>query len=104
MIIMACGGDPALDRAGASAGLAVEWLGINFWDWKVPFGISYTTTYVDRAGFDDKGKGIMIHINNHYAIGWAEHGDEDTVYVTIDLLKLFERKQQQYQSYLKKYY
>lgn len=94
----------APDGSKQELGLAVEWIGINFWDWKIPFGFSYTTTYVDRAGFDNKGKGIMLHINNHYSIGWSEHGDEDTVYVTIDLLKLFEEKKQQYQSYLSKYY
>ena len=46
----------------------------------------------------------MLHFDNHYAIGWADHGDEDSVYVTLDLLKLFEEKKQQYQAYLDQYF
>lgn len=96
--------DDAPDGIDQEMGLALEWIGVNFWDWKVPFGLSFATTHVDRAGFNDTGKGVMLHIDNHYAIGWADHGDEDTVYVTLDLLKLFEEKQQQYQAYLDQYF
>ena len=96
--------DNAPDGTEQEIGLALEWIGINFWDWKVPFGFSFATTHVDRAGFADTGKGVMLHIDNHYAIGWANHGDEDSVYVTLDLLKLFEEKKQQYQAYLDQYF
>ena len=96
--------DDAPDGNNQELGLALEWFGINFWDWKVPLGISFTTTYLDRADFDDTGKGVMVHIDNHYAIGWSEHGDEDAVYVTIDLLKMFQQKKQQYQAYMNQYF
>lgn len=93
----------AADGDRQELGLALEWIGINFWDWSLPLGISYTTTYVDRAGFDDTGQGVMVHINNHYAIGWAEHGDEDTLFFTIDLLKMLEDKERKYRSYVNSY-
>jgi len=92
--------DKAPDGSKQELGLAVEWLGINFWDWKIPLGLSAASVYVDRAGVDDVGHGVMLHVYNHYAIGWADHGGDDSVYITIDLLKLFEEKKDKYDTYL----
>jgi len=78
----------------------VEWLGVNFWDLKVPLGISLASTYVDRPEVEDLGHGLMLHINNHYALGWARYDDVNSFYVTIDLLKMFEDKKKQYDKYL----
>jgi hypothetical protein len=96
--------DKAADGSNADIGLAVEWLGLNYWDWKVPFGFSVTSVYMDRADLDDVGHGVMLHFYNHYSIGWSDHGDKNAVYLSLDLLKLFEGKKQQYESYLSKYY
>lgn len=94
----------APDGDSDKMGLAVEWIGVNAWDWKIPVGISYTSTYIDSAQFKNTGGGVMLHFYNHYGIGWSDHGNEDIFYVTIDLLKLFEDKKTQYERYLSNYY
>jgi hypothetical protein len=91
--------DKAPDGNNQEFGLAIEWLGVNFWDLKVPLGISIASTYVDRPDTNDTGLGVMLHIFNRYAIGWSKHDGDDSVYVTIDLLKLFEDKKSQYDKY-----
>ena len=96
--------DKAADGSNADIGLAVEWLGLNYWDWKVPFGFSVTSTYMDRADLDDVGHGVMLHFYNHYSIGWSDHGDKNAVYFSLDLLKLFQGKKQQYASYINNYF
>lgn len=84
-------------------GLAVEWLGVNFWDWKIPLGVSLSTAYVNRAGVNDLGHGVMLHVMNNYAIGWANHGGDNSFYVTIDLLKMLQGKKEQYNKYVEGY-
>lgn len=84
-------------------GLAVEWLGVNFWDWKLPLGASFASAYVSRAGVNDVGHGIMLHIMNSYAVGWANRGGENSFYVTIDLLKMLQDKKKQYNKYVESY-
>lgn len=91
--------EKAPDGSNQELGLAVEWIGVNFWNLKLPLGISIASTYVDRPHNQDTGLGVMIHINNRYAIGWAKHGEDESVYFTIDLLKLFENKKSQYDKY-----
>lgn len=93
--------DKAPDGSNQEIGLAVEWLGVNFWDWKLPLGISLTSVYVDRAAAENIGHGVMLHFDNRYSIGWARHDDEDSFYITIDLLKLFENKKRKYDRYMK---
>lgn len=92
--------DKAPDGSQQEMGMAVEWFGVNFWDMKVPLGLSLASAYVDRPDVEDVGHGVMLHINNHYAIGWAKHKDDSSIYVTIDLLKMFEDKKQQYDRYM----
>lgn len=96
--------DKAPDGSNKELGFAVEWGGVNFWDLKIPLGISFASVYVDRANVQDEGHGAMLHINNHYAIGWAKHDGADSVYFTIDLLKMFEEKKEQYDKYVKNYF
>ncbi|NTV48093.1 MAG: hypothetical protein HGB32_15070 [Geobacteraceae bacterium] len=93
----------APDGSKQEMGLAVEWAGVNFWDLRIPLGISIASVYVDRANIKDVGLGAMLHINNHYAIGWANYGNANSVYVTIDLLKMFEDKKSKYDEYVEKY-
>jgi len=92
------------DGASDKMGLAVEWFGVNAWNWKIPVGISCASTYVDSALIKNRGNGVMLHFFNHYALGWSDHGGEKVYYVTIDLLKLYEDKKSQYQKYLNNYY
>jgi hypothetical protein len=92
--------ESAPEGSSQELGLAVEWLGVNFWDLKVPLGLSLASTYVDRPEVEDLGHGLMLHINNHYALGWARYDDVNSFYVTIDLLKMFEDRKKQYDKYL----
>lgn len=89
---------PAGDNA--EFGMAVEWLGVNWWDLKVPLGISAASVYSDHENTKDVRHGVMIHIDNKYAFGWGKKDDVESFYFTMDLLKLFENKKQQYQGYL----
>jgi hypothetical protein len=81
-------------------GLAVEWIGVNFWDWKVPLGISYTSVYVDRDQGKDTRHGVMIHVDNKYAIGWAKGDGDDSIFVSVDLLKLIGSKKSKLEKYI----
>lgn len=92
--------DSAPEGSAQEMGLAVEWLGVNFWDLKVPFGVSLTSAYVDRPEVADVGHGLMFHINNLYSLGWSRHDDVDSFFVTLDLLKMFEDKKKQYDKYM----
>ena len=99
----------APDGSNQELGLAVEWIGINFWKNKIggidlPLGISLASAYVDRADAQDVGHGFMLHIYNHYSIGWARHDDNNSVYVSIDLLKMVEDKKSIYDQYMKSYF
>ena len=96
--------DKAPDGSNQEIGLAVEWIGANFWDLKIgntkmPLGASFTSVYVDRPQVRDVGHGLMLHIYNHYSIGWASHDSKDSFYVSIDLLKMFEDKKSKYDQY-----
>lgn len=93
--------EKAADGNQLEFGLGVEWIGVNFWDWKVPFGASLASVYIDRAEVKDVGHGFQFHFYNQYSIGWAKHDHDDSFYVTIDLLKLFEDKRKKMDEYLK---
>lgn len=95
----------APDGSHSEMGLAVEWMGINCWDCQLPLGLSISSVYVDRPNVSDVGHGLMLHINNSYAVGWAKdwtkHNGVESFYVTIDLLKLFDEKKAKYDTYMK---
>jgi len=92
------------DGASDHMGLAIEWFGVNAWDWKVPFGISCASTYIDSASIKNKGNGIMLHFYNHYSLGWSKHGSENVYFVTLDLFKMYDDKRTRFQGYLDNYY
>ena len=91
--------DKAADGSQMELGLALELIGINFWNWKIPFGASITSVYVDRAGVRNTGIGVMFHIDNKYSIGWADHGGDNGIFVTMDLLKVFQKNKALYDEY-----
>lgn len=84
----------------AEFGMAVEWIGINFWDWKLPLGLSVASVYTDRAGASDVRTGVMLHIDNRYAVGWGKGGDDEGFYLTLDLLKMVEDKKRTFERYV----
>ncbi|WP_455375752.1 hypothetical protein, partial [Kaarinaea lacus] len=84
-------------------GVAVEWLGINFWNKKMPFGFSVASVYTDRVSVADIRTGVMLHLDNKYSIGWGYRDGENSVYFSLDLLTLFQSKRQQYDRYIQQY-
>lgn len=81
-------------------GIALEWFGVNFWDSKLPFGISLARVFVDRASGNPYTDGVMLHFDNQYSIGFTDHDEGTGVFVTIDLLKLIEDKKSNFAQYL----
>lgn len=82
-------------------GLAVEWLGVNWWDTKVPFGVSLISVYADYEEADSVGHGIQFTFNNSTSIGWVDRGETDGIFVTIDFLKLWDDKNAKLEQYKK---
>ena len=90
----------AADGSKFKAGIALEWIGGNWWSWsddeeakmKRPLGISIISTYADRAGTKDIGHGLMVHYDHVYSLGVTRHGDDTGVFISIDLQKLFTDK------------
>ncbi len=85
-------------------GLSVEWIGVNFWNARVPWGVSLASLYLDEEDIKDTGHGLQFHFYNRYSIGWSKHDDEDAFYVNVDVLKFFEKRKSKYQKYLDKYF
>jgi hypothetical protein len=82
-------------------GLAVEWLGVNWWDAKVPFGMSLISVYADYEEEDSVGHGVQFTFNNSASIGWIDRGDTESIFVTLDFLKLWEDKSAKLAQYKK---
>jgi hypothetical protein len=92
------------DGQNDAVGISIEWLGVNFWDAPVPLGLSVATLYFDRAGIKDAGIGLQLHAYNRFSVGWSRNGSKDVYYLNLDLMKFFQQKGQQYQSYLDAYF
>ncbi len=94
----------APDGDQLNGALAVEWVGINWWDKEsspinYPFGISFVSVYSDMPEVDDLGIGVMFNFNNSISIGWADHDGDSSVFVTVDFLNLFTEKKKQWKDY-----
>ena len=102
--------EAAPDGENSKISLSIEWIGVNWWQNSVigiPFGVSLTSLYSDRAGVEDVGHGVTLYFDNKYAIGYANHskgkydlsGDAVGYYVSVDLLQSFESKTKQVVRY-----
>lgn len=94
----------APDGFQTEPGIALELVGINWWEkgnspLYYPFGASFTTTFIDRPVTDDFGWGLMVHVDNRFSIGWANYGGDDSIYVSADLLNLFNDKRKLFSEY-----
>lgn len=94
----------ALDGQQVTEGLALEWIGINWWRQcplliGIACGVSVISLFSDRAGVDDFGHGIMLHFANKYSIGFTDHNGSEGVFITADLLKAFENKNERLQAW-----
>jgi hypothetical protein len=79
---------------------ALELIGVNFWNLKVPVGASVTLSYTDHSAVDNLGYGALIHIDNKYSIGVSRYGDEMAYSISVDLFKLFESGEEKYNKFL----
>lgn len=93
--------DSAKNGDRSQVGLAIEWFGANLWDWKVPLGLSLASVYADYEEEKSVGLGLMLTVNNNLSIGWVDRDDSDGVYVTMDLLKLWQDKSATIDQYRK---
>jgi hypothetical protein len=85
----------ALDGEQTQEALMVELAGINGWrekPWYYPTGVSVIALYADRSGNDDVGYGVALHFKGVYTLGYSVHGDEGGIFISGDLLKVFEDK------------
>tara|TARA_R110001592_G_scaffold35545_1_gene120898 strand:+ start:416 stop:1447 length:1032 start_codon:yes stop_codon:yes gene_type:complete len=94
--------DAAPDGENTKIGVAIEWIGVNYWNKKVPLGISLSSVYSDRDQVDDLGHGVTIHIANKYSIAIANHGGDVGYYLSLDVLKLFQDKDRQLEKFQSK--
>jgi len=94
----------AIDGEETQQGLAVEWVGVNWWNKEtspvgIPIGVSLASIYSSRPTVDDSGHGVMFTFNNSFSIGWAKHDDEDGLYVSVDFLGLLTAKKERWSDY-----
>lgn len=92
--------DTAVDGDNAEFGVAVEWVGMNWWDMRVPLGFSVASVYADRVSVPSVRTGIMLHIDNKYSIGWGHRSGANSIYFSLDLLQLLQGKKQQYERFV----
>jgi hypothetical protein len=80
-------------------GLAAEWFGVNWWDLKVPIGVSAVSIYSDYEGEDSIGHGALLTFSNSASIGYVRRGNSDGIFVTLDFLKLWQDKSEKLAQY-----
>lgn len=81
-------------------GLALEWVGFNSWNSKIPWGVSVASVYADREVGKSVGIGLMFHLYNDFSFGFAHRGDGDnSIYINLELMNWFSEKQNMYKKY-----
>ncbi len=96
----------AIDGDESKEALALEVLGFNYWQdacFGYACGASLIVNYADRNGIDDRGWGVMFHVENSYSFGVTKHGGETGIFITVDLLKLFQDKKSAFKQYDEKF-
>lgn len=84
-----------------SFGLSMEWLGVNWWDARIPFGISMISTHTSFLDGDSTGLGIQLTIDNSYSLGWVNRDSNNGIFLSVDLLKLWDDKTTRLEQYKK---
>ena len=87
--------------------IALELFGINCWDCSLPIGISAAWIYTDRINTEDSLSkySLMFHLKNQYSFGYTWRNDDDGgdgFYLSVDLLKALESKDQLLKDYKSK--
>ena len=94
--------DSAADGENFEQALGLELVGMNWWQqdkWYVPSGASLIAVYADRAESRDVGYGVALHFLNDYSIGYTNHDGDEGIFLSVDLIKLFQDKKQAFDSY-----
>lgn len=92
----------AIDGENTEEALMLEVIGYNSWqseNWYTPTGASLVTLYADRNQTKDWGMGVAIHFDNNLTVGFSRHDDENGVFVSVDLWKLFTDKKSVLERY-----
>ncbi|MEM8815983.1 MAG: hypothetical protein AAGE85_09150 [Pseudomonadota bacterium] len=93
----------AIDGQNTQEAIGVELLGLNWWQqdsWYVPSGGSVLAVYSDRQDVNDWGYGVALHFKSVYTIGYTHRSGDDGVFVSLDLLKLFQNKNAAFKAYI----
>lgn len=96
----------AVDGDQLKESLALEVIGLNYWEdacFGLACGASIIVHYSDRSSVEDTGWGVMLHVDNSYSFGVTDHGGDIGLFVTVDLLKLFQDKKSSFDDYKNKY-
>jgi hypothetical protein len=94
--------DAALEGDQTKEALMIEVIGMNWWrerPWYIPSGGSLVGLYSDRVGVSDVGYGLAIHFKGVYTLGYALHDSDGGVFISVDLLKLFQDKKRIIEKY-----
>ena len=92
----------AIDGEDTKEALAIEAIGINWWGrkkWYQPSGTSLIAVYADRQNVKDWGYGLAVHFGGKYTIGYADHDGDPGVFVSFDLVKLFQNNENAKKAY-----
>ncbi len=91
--------DDAADGNNVEEAIVVDIFGMNWWrqdKWYMPTGFAVTGVYSDRPEVQDWGYGASLFFDSVYTVGYSNHDGDHGVYVSFDLLKLFQDKEQVY--------
>ncbi|MCH8529345.1 MAG: hypothetical protein LAT65_00710 [Saccharospirillum sp.] len=91
-------GDAPAGQRGKAA-LGAEWVGVNWWDLKVPLGVSLVSTWSDRADTPAVGHGLLLTVSNHYLFGWTMRDESHAFFLTVDFLKASQSAGRQLDRY-----
>ena len=93
----------AVDGEKTKEALGVELFGVNWWEqdkWYIPSGASVIAMYSDRQDVDDWGYGAALHFKSVYTLGYTYRDGDSGIFVSLDLLKLFQDKNAAFRSYI----
>lgn len=93
----------AVDGAQLQEAIVIDVLGVNWWRqnrWYVPSGFAVSYIYSDRPGVQDWGYGASLYFDSTFTIGYSNHDGDHGVFVSANLLKLFQDKQRDYRKLL----
>tara|TARA_R110001599_G_scaffold89364_1_gene236539 strand:- start:669 stop:1835 length:1167 start_codon:yes stop_codon:yes gene_type:complete len=92
----------AADGNQMTEAFMLEIIGLDFWKqdrWYLPTGSSVTVLYADRADTSDFRWGLSFVFNNSMIIGPSVHGKDYGVFLTLDLMELFNNRSEIFEEF-----